>query len=194
MTSWAPEQRNQVIFITLITFGLAGLIWFGVISRLTAEVGQVQKSVASAQLEFDKVKISVREESRYQNDLDVYNGQLQELESTMARGDVGVWLLTQKVQWAAKNRTWIIEAKPVGSVAQEVPPALPYEWYRYSLNGAGCYHDIGSMIAYIENSSPFLRVVDLNISSKNNMLVGATSEDWLAFKLELVGLVITNRP
>ena len=180
------QKRNQ-LFMALgaVTLTLGG-IGFGVIRPQYIKLADLKKQTADARVKWQGNSRVIQDSTASDTELADLSQELASNELDMATGDIYAWTLDTIRHFKAGYKVDVPEiGQPVVSAMDQIPN-FPYQQLRFSISGAGYYHDIGKFIADFENEYPHMRVENIDM-----IPVGGDSEK-LAFKADVVALVKTS--
>jgi len=194
MNKWTREQRNQIILLAMGTVGVAALIWFGIISALQARLGAQADKMLVAQGNLNLIKAGIAKEAQFNEEIEVSKQEFLGFEAKMAQGDLYRWVINFLRDMEKRRNISIVEFGPPQIVDLNVPPRVPYKAGSYSISGTAYFNDLGSFVADLENSSPFVRLKSLTLQSMAPGLASAAAPERLTFKLEFITLIKPTAP
>jgi len=115
-------------------------------------------------------------------------------EGTMASGDLYQWFLSRMIA-VTTDRPVNFTASPPSLVDAQLLPNFPYRAASYALRVNGYYHDIGRLIAHMENEFPYARFQNIVITPTSAAGVQDSSADGerLTVNVDFVTLYHTNQ-
>jgi len=182
------KAKKQQIILVLMGAGvvIAGL-WTLVIQAQNSKLQGVQKRTVEMKEKVDKGEMLLKKSDEVEADLEADTKTLKDIESNMASGDIYLWLINTINRFNASQKVTILDfpRETVGEVG--LLPNFPYKAAMFPIKGTGYYHDVGKFLADFENSFPYARIQNLELtpSGKNS----AEDVEKLNFKFEIVALV-----
>ena len=196
------EKRDRLILIAVSTGVVMALLWQGLIGW---QKGRLQKM---ADQRVDR-KIQVNNAQRLANsieeiraELEKKSGELKELESEMASGDMYSWIITKVNQFKTGYNVEIPQFSREVPTEVGILPDFPYKAALFNIRGKAYYHDFGRFIADFENTFPYLRIQNIELQPASNVSAGAAANtaaaggnpeedesEKLAFRMEIVTLI-----
>lgn len=192
MNKLSKEKQQQLIAVAAAAVVVIGLIYFFVIRAQGKSRAGKLAEIATYQKNVDDAEALKKKSPTIQADLDASKKKLDELEKTMATGDLYSWVIL-KVNDFVKSRGHKVEIPIFGREERThvgIYGEFPYDAVKYSLKGTGYYHDLGKFLADFENAFPYARVQNLDVMAESGV-GSATENEKLAFKFDLV---VTLKP
>jgi Tfp pilus assembly protein PilO len=194
MTNWPVETRQRLVVVVIVSAGLIGLVWFGVISPLQARVSSWQSRVELRRMELQLTQTSVDRADHYRALAERSGEEIEALEKRMAVGDVYTWVIKDLSGFANEHDIYITGFLPPQLEDVELPPVVPYRLGSFAVSGLSYYHSFGTFLAELENSSPFAKVKSLTLQATGPGVARSDDPERLSFRLEFYTLVRTNAP
>jgi hypothetical protein len=115
---------------------------------------------------------------------------LQSIEGAMASGDLYLWMINTLNQFNSGKEITFLDFQRETVLDVGVIPKFPYKAALFPLKGTAHYHELGRFLADFENTFPFVRVQNLELTPSTRQ-AGAAGEDAesLNFKFEIVALI-----
>jgi hypothetical protein len=188
MNKLSKEKRLQLVFVAIVTVGVIGGLWFGVIGLQLDKIKAIARSKQKIQDDFTKIQKVAVEAGDVNISLTAATNQLTQIEGAMPSGDLFSYIVSSLKQFNApsyKVDMPQIGSPNVGSVRQF--PNFPYNQAIVAVSGSAYYYEFGKFLADLENHFPYLRVQNLNLEPG----FGTTAEEHekLNFHMEIVNLV-----
>lgn len=189
MNKLTTEQRNQIILTAIGTLAVAALLWFSLIGALQAQLADQSNKIASARSQLDLVRTGIAKEQQFRQEAESGKRELGNLEKKMADGDLYRWVINFLRDIEGAHDVAISDFGPPQIVEYSVPPRVAYKAANYSISGTAYYADFGSFLADLENSSPFVRVKNLNLQAVAPGYAASSASEKLTFRLEFLILI-----
>ena len=189
MKRLSKEKRNQLIIVFAAILAVLGLIYFGLIQRQYGSIARIAKDKRVANTKLLAIKTTITNVVAITKELDESSATLEQTESDMATGDLYSWTYDTIRRF---RQSYKVEIPEVGHPAvgdMNLLPNFPYKQIRFGVSGMAYYHDLGKFIADFENHFPHARLVNLTIEP----IPGAENSEKLAFRMEIIALVKSNR-
>jgi Tfp pilus assembly protein PilO len=184
----SKEKRTQLVIVALLTGAVLALIYVGLIQRQYFSLAKIAAAKKTADAKFLSIKNTITNTATIAKELAESSDTLEKNGTDMASGDLYSWTYDTLRQFKQPYRVDIPEVgqPTIGKV--ELLPEFPYKQIRFSVGGAGYYHDLGKFIADFENHFPHARLINLVVEP----LGGQESSEKLSFKMEVIALVKSN--
>lgn len=187
MNNLSKEKKQQIGFVAMITIVVAAGIWFGLINSQKKGLEEARKKTTAAREKVESAQKLIKQADELQQELAETQTNLRLREETMASGDLYQWFLSRMIT-VTKERPVDFNAAPPNLVDALLIPKFPYRAASYSVKLNGYYHDLGRLVADVENQFPYARIQNVDISPAT----GQTGER-LNLNFEFVTLYHTNR-
>lgn len=187
MAKLSKEKKDRLVLVCVVAAVVIAGLWFGVVNIQQGKLAADQKKIQDAIDKVEKAKRLADLAPKIEENLTAAKTKLDEVEGSMASGDLYSWVILTLNKFRAAHQVNIPDFSrelrgPVG-----VLPNFPYEAATFTVRGSAYYHDLGKFLADFENSFPYIRVQNLEIEPAT--LSGQTDRERLAFKLEIVALI-----
>src|SRR3984957_7247428 len=191
MNKLPKEKRLQLVMVALVTVGIIGGLWFGVIAMQQGKISAIARQSKSVQGEIEKIQKVGVGAGDVDAALSTATNNLVKIEGAMPSGDLFSWIVSSLKQFNVptyKVEMPQISAPLTGSV--RMFPEYPYNEATVSVSGTAYYYEFGKFLADLENHFPYLRVQNLLLEPG----FGTTPEERekLTFHMEIVTLI--NKP
>jgi hypothetical protein len=184
--NWLPknkQKRTQLFMALGVAVLLICAVAFGLIRPQYQKLADIRRSAGDTKTRLSSVQHLIEQQKQIAADLAVETDKLTSEEQDVATGDIYAWTVDTMRHFKAGYRVDVPEIGQPSSGDVDIMLHFPYKQLRFSLRGAGYYHDVGKFIADLENKFPHMRVVNLDMSP-----VGGDSEK-LAFSMDVIALV-----
>jgi len=183
------KVKKQQIVIVLLAAGLviAGL-WFFVVKSQQTKLAAVRKKTLEMKQTVEKAEDLLKKSDEIENTLEIDTKALEMIEDGMASGDIYLWLINtiNKFNVARKITFLDFQREILGEVG--ILPKFPYKAATFPVKGVGHYHELGKFLAEFENSFPYVRVQNLELTPATAK-AGSDEIENLNFKFEIVSLI-----
>jgi Tfp pilus assembly protein PilO len=179
------KQQMALVFIGACIV-IAGL-WTLVINARYERLEQVKKKTLDTKDKVEKAESLLKKSDEVEATLEAETITLETIENSMASGDIYLWLINTINQFNVLRKITIADfpRETMGEVG--VIPKFPYKAAIFPIKGNGYYHDIGKFLADFENSFPYIRIQNLELTPIGK--AEADQAEKLNFKFEIVALV-----
>lgn len=178
------EKRTQLYFtLAAVVLAVVGLGFF-VIRPQYQKLAIIRNETAETEGKWQDEKKVIKESASSTSDLAKLDQELLTNEQDMASGDIYAWTLDTIRHFKEGHKVDVPEIGQPTVGQMDLLPNFPYQQLRFTIHGAGYYHDIGRFIADFENRYPHMRVVDLVMDP-----IGGGDSEKLAFSMDIVALI-----
>ncbi len=184
----SPQKRSQILAIIIGVVAVTGILYFTLWSAQTTKLKRLRDELAKTESQADTIRKTLSKGTVIAAQLEAATNKLAELESSMATGDLYLWLFQTLKTFQARHRNVDIVLGQTTSGEMSMFPKFPYSQVKIGLGGTAYFHDLGKFIADFENSFPLMRIENLSIIQ----LAGAKSvedREKINFRFEVVSLV-----
>jgi hypothetical protein len=189
----SKEKRNQLILVVLGTAAVLGGLGFGLVKLQYDKLRDLDAKTAAAEIQLKKMEDAVKRVDLAEKVFAQASQSLTEKESGMPTGDLYSWMYTHLRQFQKNYKVEIPQVSPISTpVEVNLIPEFPYKQATMQIGGTACYHDLGQFLADFENAFPLVRVANLTIDLNRSPAAG--DREKLAFKLDLITLVKSDKP
>ena len=189
MSNWSSQTKRRVVLLAVGTVALLAGIWFLVIVKLQNELKDKADKIQSVKRQIEVTQTGVRLAEKYNNELDRNGLVLTDYETQMAQGDLYLWITKSLRPLQSQFDVTVTDVTFPRVGELNVPPKVPYKAASYTVNGTARFHEFGSFLAELENSSPFIRVKTVILDASASSVSSTNQSDRLGFKLEFSTLV-----
>jgi hypothetical protein len=197
MNEWPPETRSRLIFVLLLGASLAALLWFSLIAPLQGRVSAWSGRVELARMKLQVAQTSIDRAEFYRQLVNTNRAAVDLLENRMAQGDHYAWVIQEVSDLVGQLDVLDIHLSnffPPQLGDLDLPPPVPYQLGTFTVEGSAYYHSFGAFLAAFENSSPFVKVKTLTLSTTTSGGSRTDDQERLFFRLEFHTLAKTNAP
>ena len=193
MNKLPKEKRLQLVMVALVTVGIIGGLWFGVIAMQQGKINAIARQSKNVQGEIEKIQKVVVGAGDVDAALSTATNQLIKIEGAMPKGDLFSWIVSSLKQF--NTASYKVDMPQIGSPnvgAVRAFPEFPYNQAVVAVSGSAYYYEFGKFLADLENRFPYMRVQNLNLEPG----YGTTAEEHekLNFHMEIVNLVKPSNP
>lgn len=189
MLKLAPEKRNQLLLVALVTVAVLVGQYYVLIKPQLARLKDLPAATKKAEGEYQQMVETIRSAQQIENKLAAATNALAELEDGMAKGDLNVWLYATIRSFARNYKVEIPNFSLAEKGSVTLLPDFPYKQVKVGIAGTAYFHDLGRFLADFENSFPYMRVQNLTITREAGGEVKPGQREKLFFKFEIVALV-----
>ena len=178
-----PNKRNQLVGVLIATAALIAIVYFMLISPMKAKIDDTIANINKETTKLEQYKLAIKQADETAQALTAAQDKLNLAEADVATGDPYAWTYDTMRKFKADYRR--VEIATIGQPNQsdcDLIAGFPYKQIRFSISGAGFYHDMGKFISDFENKFPHCRVEDLNADPNGN-------GERLTFRMNIVALV-----
>ena len=189
------EKRDKIIMVAVVTLVALGAIGYCVIKPQREALEVRRKKIEATESDLATASRLAARADQVQKDLEDATARINQIEDTMASGDMYSWIIKTMSRIQERNNVQIPNFNPP-AVADVSPFAkFPYQAATFSFRGAAYFHDLGKFIADLENSFPCARITGLELDALSGGIGPADSSgkaEKIAFKFEFVTLIKAN--
>ena len=191
MNKLTKAQRDRLIGIAIGVVAVIGALWYLVVNERETELARTERNTQSMHEKLNGAEAIARRADeigqRYTNRLEM----LQQREAGLAPDrDTYAWIINTINPFIQPRKGVNISyfSQPDFSDAG-LMPRFPYRWATFHVKGVGYYQDFGKFFADFENSFPYFRIQNVDISG--NPGPGFEPEK-LAFSFDIVTPVVAS--
>ncbi len=194
MSKLPPEKRNRLALLALGTTVALSLYW-----ALAIRIQREWLIENRALVDQSRQKLAINQRntgmlSQFRKHLESRRSKLDEVESSMAAGDVYRWLVDT---FAPMQKTNGVSNLDVGAPTigdSIVLPRIPYQEATFTLSGKAYFHDLGRFLADLENDFPHMSIRKLDIEPARVGRTMSGEGETLSFRAEISTLVKPGPP
>lgn len=183
------KKRNQLLALALGTVLLLGGLYWVLIRREHQHLDQTRGQIADLKEHIDKAAHRLELADRLKEELGAARKKLDEIEDTMAQGDVYRWFVNTMLNFQGSEGVEITNYDPPQTGEVESAAKLAYKAAVFGVRGTARYHEFGAFLAKLENQFPYAKVQNLELEPTSVAETNAEDEEKLAFKMDVVMLI-----
>jgi membrane protein YdbS with pleckstrin-like domain len=184
-------QRERMIIVTVGTVLLMGALWYFMVQPKQMELKKTKRDISQKQDRLSKAELVLKSAAEVGATFTNKQEVLQQRESGMApeRGAYE-WIINTINPFiqSRKGVNIVTFSEPTIS-DQGLLPKFPYRWATFHIHAIGYYQDFGKFFADFENSFPYFRIQNLDISGNTGP---ASEEEKLGFVFDIVTPVVVS--
>lgn len=200
MKNLPKEKRDRLLMIAVGALVLMIALYFGVIRVQRQTLEELAKKNAEEDRRVANGHRLASTTDELHKKLQVAQGKLKAIESTMASGDMYSWIILTMNSFK-ESGNYKVE---IPQFSREVPSDIgllakfPYRAAVFHVRGTAYYHDFGRFVADFENAFPYMRIQNIDLEPASSSLGTTTAtedkekQEKLSFKMEVVTLVNPN--
>ena len=191
------NQKKQHFALVLIGTVLAlSVTFFVVIRPTTASIAKLKGDLEAAEKKYADAAKLVRSADAEEGKLNARETQLGEIETGMVNGDQNLWirLTYEQFRTQAPYKVEIPNFPPPQLGNMDMIPEFPYKAAAYRVSGTAFYHDLGKFLSDFENTFPYMRVLNLDLTPEDETgaLNTGVDRERLRFSFDLHALIRTT--
>lgn len=187
MKHLSKEKKQQLLLVVLGTLGVLTGIWFGVISWQQGRLAKLGSEHDAVKIKLDNMSDTLKRSVAIAGEVEAEKTRLSKAETQMASGDVYAWIInTIRGFKADYPKIDIPQYSTILLNDTTLLPKFPYRQATLTVAGTAFYHDLGTFVADLENTFPYIRVQNLAIEPASGE---AVHPEKLSFKMDVVALV-----
>ena len=184
-------QRERILGVIIGTPIVMAMLWYFVVQAEQIKLKASGQKLAGVQQKLAKAETVMRQEVAIADTLQARGDLLAKREATLAPDrDAYAWLISTINPFILNRKGVSIYAYTQPDVSdQGLLSDFPYRWATFHLKGTGFYQEFGAFFADLENSFPYFRVQNLEVSANTGPGVEA---EKLNFSFDLITPVVTT--
>ncbi len=188
MSKIPKAKKNQIVLVLMGTVAVIAGIWFSVIQMQFASLARAEKQTGDVRDKISKAEAMLKKADQIQAELLAHEKDLAKIEDAMASGDIYLWLINTMNDFNTARRVTVadFQRESLGEVG--MLPKFPYKAATFPIKGTGYFHDIGRFLADFENTFPYIRVQNLELTPAAKAATAPDAEK-LNFRFEVVALI-----
>jgi hypothetical protein len=175
--------------LLLGTIAAVSAIWFLVILKLETQVKDKEDKIRSVEKNIGVTHTSIRLAEKYNEEMERNGSVLTNYEAQMAQGDLYRWVIRSLRDLQLQSDVSVTDFTLPQITDSTIPPKVPYKSAAYTIGGVARYHEFGSFLAGLENSSPFIRIKNVTLEATSSGASNTDEPEKLNFKVEFSTLV-----
>jgi Tfp pilus assembly protein PilO len=191
MNKLPKQKRDQLLVVILGTVLIISALYMLLISSQKKSLERLKKATSERQEKLTKATQVLNQSTTLEKEFQTNAETLGRLEETMSSsGDPFAWMVETMARFRTAHQLNIINISRESQVAVGILPKFPYRAVLFQLKGTAHFHDLGKFMAEFENTFPFARIQNIDLTP----LVPLSAEDFekLNFTFEVVTLVKPN--
>jgi Tfp pilus assembly protein PilO len=182
-------RKDRIVLVAIGTLAVVVVLWFALLSGQYQKLEQTRKQAEEARDKVTRAENLLKRTPQIEEELVRKTEELIAIEDTMAWGDIYSRTLNTLNHFIRDHLVAFSTSDLSREVIADVSllPGFPYKAATFVVKVTAHYHDFGVFLADLENSFPYLRVQNIEITPAPKLL-GPTSEK-LECKFEIVMLV-----
>ncbi|MGP8198820.1 MAG: hypothetical protein ACLQU4_04885 [Limisphaerales bacterium] len=192
MINLTKVQRDQLISIAIGTVGLMGVLWYFGVTSMQASLAVTERKSAEMQKKLQDAEALMKRG-------DEISGTLQNRSELLAKREAGLAPDRDSYAWLINTMNTFIQSRKVNIDTYSQPefsdtgiiPKFPYRWATFRLSGTGYYQDLGKFFADFENTFPYFRIQNVNLSANSGP---GMEPEKLSVTFDLVTPVASSNP
>jgi hypothetical protein len=184
-------QRERILGVIIGTPIVMAMLWYFVVQAEQIKLKASGQKLAGVQQKLAKAETVMRQEVAIADTLQARGDLLAKREATLAPDrDAYAWIISTINPFILNRKGVSIYAYTQPDVSdQGLLSDFPYRWATFHLKGTGFYQEFGAFFADLENSFPYFRVQNLEVSANTGPGVEA---EKLNFSFDLITPVVTT--
>jgi len=190
MNKISKEKKQQIVLVFIGASIVIAILWMLVIKMQSEKLAGIQKKTIEMQEKVGKAESLLKKSAEIEATLDTETKALEDIEETMASGDIYLWLINMFNHFNDEKKIAVADFPREISGDVGLLPKFPYKAVVFPIKGTGFYHDIGRFLAKFENSFPYMRIQNLELAPAGKS--DRDDAEKLTVKFEIVALVKPN--
>lgn len=189
----SKEKRNHLLLVCLVTLAALSGLGFGLVKFQFRSLASLAEKKAASEQKLEKMRDGIKYADRLESEVAKAKEKLEQHEKDMAAGvDLYAWAIRTLGDFKARYKGIDIpKINPNPDVVDvNLLPKFPYKQATFTVSGTAYYYDLGRFVADLENTFPFIRVVNLDIDQAGGTI--PKEKEKLAFRMDIVALVKPN--
>jgi hypothetical protein len=183
MNNVSREKKSQMVLVAMMATTVCCGLYFGVIQSQSDRIKAMNKRRDEMAEKLTKAERAMKNKKALEVELAARRTELEDIERTMATGDLYSWIIGTMSRRATRFEINIptYGRETIGEMG--IIPGFPYKAATFLIRGTGTFENFGRFVAELENDRPFFRVQNLDLSPA--VAVGG-EEYQIQFSFELV--------
>lgn len=188
MKNMPKEKRNQLVLVGLVLAILAGGWYMVVFKSQTQSLQNMRAKRDAALKKLQDVRLAIKTADQVETQLCDVKKRLEQVEDTMASGDLYSWAINTVRQFKLNYKVEIPQFSQIDGPRDTTMLAnFPYKQAMLTIGGTAHFHDFGKFVADFENQFPYMRVMNLSLEPASSLV--ASERERLSFRMEIAFLV-----
>jgi hypothetical protein len=160
-------QKSQMLGVFAGTLILMAGLWYVGVTAKQEELSKTRKDTAQELDKLNWAEGKMRQAEEIADKLEAHRQLLDKHEAILAPDrDAYAWIISTINSFVQSHKEINVSHYTQPDVSDiGLIPNFPYKWATFHLEGTGFYHDLGKFFADLENSFPYYRVQNLEMSS-----------------------------
>jgi Tfp pilus assembly protein PilO len=183
MNNLSREKKSQIVLVAMMATTVCCGLYFGIIQGQSDRIKAMNKRRDEMVEKLSKAERAMKNKKALEVELAARRSELEEIEKSMASGDLYSWIIGTMNRRATRFEINIptYGRETIGEIG--IVPGFPYKAATFLIRGTGTFENFGRFVADLENDRPFFRVQNLDLSPFGS--VGG-EEYQIQFSFELV--------
>jgi Tfp pilus assembly protein PilO len=184
MNKLTKTQRDQLIGVAVGAVAIMAALWFLVVVGQQKDLEAIKKKTNTMNETLRNADATVRGALIIGQELTNRVETLQKREADLAPGhDPNSWMIGRVNQFIAPRKGVSVKSISTADINDKgVLPHFPYPWATFHIKAVGYYREFGKLIADFENTFPYYRIQNMDISAAG---VGE-EEEKLSYSFDIV--------
>lgn len=193
MNKLTKTQQERLAAIAGGTLVLMAVLWYFGVTASQTELLMTRKKLADMQLKLRDAEALMQRGNEISGTLQTQSDLLAKREAGLAPDrDAYAWLIDTMNNFIQSRKGVNIDSYSQAEISDKgIFPRFPYKWATFHLRGTGYYEDLGKFFADFENSFPYFRIQNLNLSANS---APGTDAEKLSVSFDLVAPVAVTSP
>lgn len=188
MKNMPKDKRNNLILVALICAVMVGGWYMVVYKSQTQSLQTMRTKRDAARKKLEEVKLAIKTADEVETQLCDVKKRLEQVEDTMASGDLYAWAINTVRQFKLGYKVEIPQFSQIDGPRDTTLLAnFPYKQATLTIGGTAHFHDFGKFVADFENQFPYMRVMNLTLEPGSSLV--ASEKERLSFRMEIAALV-----
>jgi Tfp pilus assembly protein PilO len=164
MNNLSKEKKGRIVAISLMTATICAGIWFGLVEGMNERLKSIEKRRIEMGEKLKKAERLTKNRLALHEELVDKQAVINQVEDVMASGDMYAWVIAvMNRELPAFNLSVpVFSRESVGDIG--VLTKFPYRAATFSIRGSGQFADFGRFVAHMENTYPFMRIQNIELS------------------------------
>lgn len=184
MNKITKTQRDQLIGVVVGAIALMAALWYFVVLAQQRQLAAIQTNANKMNDTLRHADVMVRGGLLIGQELTNHLETLQKREADLAPAhDPYSWMISKVNQFLIPHKGVNLKSISSAEITDKgLLPHFPYEWATFHIKGVGYYREFGKFIADFENTFPYYRIQNIDISAAG---VGE-DEEKLSYSFDIV--------
>jgi Tfp pilus assembly protein PilO len=167
MTKLTKTQRDQLLGVAMGAVAVMGALWYFVVMAQQRELDTIKKNTNKITDTLKNGELKIRSGAQIGLQLTNEVEILQKREAELAPGhDPYSWMIAKIGQFILPRKGVNIRSISQAEISEKnIFRNFPYKWAIFHIKGVGYYREFGKFFADFENTFPYYRIQNVEISS-----------------------------